>query len=151
MAIGLVIGLLGLQRYHRDVTAISPAQLLREPPAQPVRVLGMIEAGSLKKEEGRLTFLLSGEGEKVSVSYGSDETESVRELKILVIEGKWDSSARVLEARKISLTPNYGFVTAAYLVALVPLGLFLFNMERKVALLYIMIKQEKAYQPEEQL
>jgi cytochrome c-type biogenesis protein CcmE len=151
LAIGLIIGLLGLQRYNRDVTAVSPAQLVREPPAQPVRVLGMVEAGSIQKEEARLTFLLSGEGEKIPVSYVGDETESLRELKILVVEGKWDPSGRVLEARKISLTPNYGFVTAAYLVTLVPLGLFLFNMERKVALLYIMIKEEKAYQPEEQL
>lgn len=151
MAIGLIIGLLGLQRYHREVIAISPAQFFREPPAQPVRVWGMIEAGSIKKEETRLTFLLSGEGERVPVSYRGEDTESVRELKTLVIEGKWDPSTRTLDAQKISLTPNYGFVTAAYLVSLVPLGLFLFHMERKVALLYIMIKQEKAYQPEEQL
>lgn len=151
LTIGLIIGLLGMQRYNREVTAISPDRLLRDPPAQPVRVLGRIEAGSLVKEGTAVTFRLFGENEAIPVSYQGDETESLRELKTLVIEGKWDPSARVLEARKIALIPNYGFVTAAYLVTLIPLGLFLFHMERKVALLYIMIKQEKAYQPEEQL
>jgi cytochrome c-type biogenesis protein CcmE len=151
LAIGVVIGLLGLQRYYRDVNALSPEQLLREQPVQAVRVLGRIEGGSLVKEEAQRKFLLSGESEKVSVSYRGEETESLRELKTLVVEGKWDPSTRILEAQKISITPNYGFITAAYLVSLIPLGLFLFNMERKVALLYIMIKQEKAYQAEEQL
>jgi cytochrome c-type biogenesis protein CcmE len=150
LAIGIAIALLGLQRYDREVTAISPEQLLREQPTQTVRVLGRIEAGSLVKEATEQKFLLSGESEKVPVTYRGEETDSLRELKTLVIEGKWDPSSRTLEAQKLSLTPNYGFVTAAYLVTLVPLGLFLFHMERKVALLYIMIKEEKAYQPEEQ-
>lgn len=150
-AIGMVIGLLGLQRYYRDVNALSPEQLLREQPAQVVRVIGRIEGGSLVKEESQRKFLLSGESEKVPVVYRGEETDSLRELKTLVVVGKWDPSAHLLEAQKISMTPNYGFITAAYLLSLIPLGLFLFNMERKVALLYIMIKQEKAYQPEEQL
>ena len=151
MAIGIFIGLLGMQRYYRDVNALSPEQLLREQPIQTVRVLGRIEAGSLMKEETGMKFLLSGESEKVPVSYRGEETDSLRELKTLVIVGKWDPSAHKFDAQKVSITPNYGFVTAAYLLSLIPLGLFLFHMERKVALLYIMIKQEKAYQPEEQL
>ena len=151
MAIGIFIGLLGMQRYYRDVNALSPEQLLREQPIQTVRVLGRIEAGSLMKEETGMKFLLSGESEKVPVSYRGEETDSLRELKTLVIVGKWDPSAHKFDAQKVSITPNYGFVTAAYLLSVVPLGLFLFHMERKVALLYIMIKQEKVYQPEEQL
>lgn len=151
MALGILIGLLGMQRYYRDVNALSPEQLLKEQPIQTVRVLGRIEAGSLAKEEGGMKFLLSGENEKIPVSYRGEETDSLRELKTLVIGGKWDPSAHRFEAQKISITPNYGFVTAAYLLSLVPLGLFLFHMERKVALLYIMIKQEKVYQPEERL
>ena len=151
LAIAVAIGFLGMQRYYRDVNALSPEQLLREQPARVVRVLGRIEAGSLVKEEAQRKFLLSGESEKVPVVYRGDEADSLRELKTLVVEGRWDPSAHRLEAQKIAITPNYGFITAAYLLSLIPLGLFLFNMERKVALLYIMIKQEKAYQPEEQL
>lgn len=151
LIVGIVIGLLGVRRYNDEVTAISPEAFLSERPAETVRVIGRVEAGSLVKEGSQTTFLLSGKSEKVPVRYIGEDSESLRELKTLVIQGRWNAADRELEAQKISLTPNYGFVAAAYLITLVPLGLFLFHMERKVALLYIMIKQEKPYQPEEQL
>jgi hypothetical protein len=151
--IAAIIGVLGIQRYHRDVTAISPDQLLRDQPAKTVRVLGMVEAASLVKEGegGPIAFQLSGEGAKVSVRYIGQESENLRDLKTLVIGGRWNSTTQIFEADKISLVPNYGFITAAYLASLIPMGLFLFNMERKVAMLYILIKEEKVYQPEEPL
>lgn len=153
LIITAIIGALGIQRYNRDVTAISPDRLLREQPAQAVRVLGMVEAASIVKEGegGPVAFQISGEGAKVSVRYIGEESDNLRDLKTLVIGGKWNSTSQVFEADKISLVPNYGFITAAYLASLIPMGLFLFNMERKVAMLYIQIKEEKVYQPEEPL
>lgn len=153
LAAGILVALLGIQRYHKEVTAISPEELLAEKPDRTVRVIGRVEAGSVSKEapENRIEFQLSGEQARVPVRYAGTEPDNLRELKTLVVEGRLDPSTGALQAEKISLVPNYGFVTAAYLVVLIPLGLFLFSMERKVALLYIMIKQEKVYQAEEQL
>lgn len=153
LIVAAVIGVLGIQRYYRDVTAISPDRLLRDQPAEAVRVLGMVEAASIVKEgeAGPVAFQLSGEGAKVSVRYTGEASENLRDLKTLVVGGKWNSTSQIFEADKISLVPNYGFITAAYLASLIPMGLFLFNMERKVAMLYILIKEEKVYQPEEQL
>jgi cytochrome c-type biogenesis protein CcmE len=153
LMIAAIIGVLGIQRYNRDVTVISPHHLLHDQPTQTVRILGMVEAGSIRKEgEGSsVAFQLSAEGVKLSVRYLGEESENLRDLKTLVVAGKWNSTSQTFEADKIALVPNYGFITAAYLASLIPMGLFLFNMERKVAMLYILIKEEKIYQPEEPL
>lgn len=149
LIIAAIIGVLGIQRYDRDVTAISPDRLLRDQPAQTVRVIGMVEAGSILKEEGAVLFQLSGEGAKIPVRYGGEESENLRDLKTVVIVGTWNPTTKTFDSGKIALVPNYGFVTAAYLISLLPMGFFLFNMERKVAMLYILIKEEKVYQPEQ--
>ncbi len=153
LIIAAIIGVLGIQRYYRDVTAISPDRLLHDQPTQTVRVLGRVEAGSIVKEGegGPVAFQLSGQGATVSVRYLGEASENLRDLKTLVMVGKWNPTTHIFEAEKTSLMPNYGFVTAAYLISLLPMGIFLFNMERKVALLYILIKEEKVYQPEEPL
>ncbi|MFY9269421.1 MAG: cytochrome c maturation protein CcmE [Candidatus Manganitrophaceae bacterium] len=148
----MTVSLFGVRRYDRDVKAISPERLLRARPTEVVRVIGRVEAGTIVKGEGGkpMAFQLSGEGERISVRYRGDDTENLRDLKTLVMIGKWDPTTQIFEGERIGLTPNYGFITAAYLVVLVPLGLFLFGMERKVARLYILIKEEKVYQPEGQ-
>ena len=97
----------------------------------------------------RAAFELAGEKEKVSVRYSGEAPANLRELKTLVVIGRWNSSARQFEAHEISLLPNYGFVTGAYLVGIIPLSLFLFGMERRVELLYNKIKTTKLYEPEE--
>ena len=145
------IGLLGFARYNRDVRTISPKQLLDSPPSASVRILGMVAPGSLERgREGVLTrFELSGEkGANIFVQFAEEDEETLRELKTVVVVGKWDSARNVLNAGKVALVPNYGFITSAYLLSLIPLGFFLFHMERKVAMLYIMIKEEKVYEPE---
>ncbi|WDT77143.1 MAG: cytochrome c maturation protein CcmE [Candidatus Manganitrophus sp.] len=153
LIVAVIIGVLGIQRYNRDVTTISPHHLLHDQPTQTVRILGMVEAGSIRKEGdgGPVAFQLSAEGVKLSVRYLGGESENLRDLKTVVVGGKWNPTMQTLEADKISVVPNYGFITAAYLASLIPMGLFLFNMERKVAMLYIQIKEEKVYQPEEPL
>ncbi|MFQ5543634.1 MAG: cytochrome c maturation protein CcmE [Nitrospiria bacterium] len=144
------IGFLGLSRYNRDVRTISPSQLLSTQPNTSIRLLGMVSPGTLVRGEmGRVTrFDLSGDGEKVAVQLANDDEETLRELKTVVILGKWDETKKVLNADEIALVPNYGFITSAYLFSLLPLAFFLFYMERKVSLLYIAIKEEKVYEPE---
>lgn len=149
LALAALIGALGAQRYYQEVATVSPERLLHNPPQETVRVLGRVEGGSLVKDplgkEAR--FQLSGEKERIAVHYIGDDSDTLRELKTIVVMGEWNGAAAEFTAKKIALIPNYGFITAAYLIALIPMGLFLFNMERKVALLYTRIKQEKVYQP----
>lgn len=112
--------------------------------------MGMIDAGSFIRADGDkpFRFNLSGEREKVAVVFTGKDTDSLRELKTIVAVGRWDSETRVLNATEIALVPNYGFITSAYLFSLAPLAFFLFFMERRVAMLYVMIRQEKVYQAE---
>lgn len=152
LVLGALIGLLGWQRYDREVKTSTPEEVLHQPSDKPLRIQGRIEAGSLAVDPSThaAVFNLAGTGEKIAVRYAGDDLESLRELKVVVLAGKWDPSARRFESRKMALTPNYGFVVSAYLIGLLPMALFLFRMERKVALLYALIKQEKLYQPENQ-
>ncbi|HIE66324.1 MAG: cytochrome c maturation protein CcmE [Nitrospira sp.] len=151
LALGAIIGFFGLVRYQREVSAIPLEKFLGEKPTRAVRVLGMVVGGSLNRgATGEpIQFTLSEEGAQVPVYYKGEDPENLRELKRLVILGRWNPEDQRIEAEAISGVPNYGFVTWAYLVTLIPMTLFLFNMERKVALLYVMIKEEKIYQPEE--
>ncbi len=150
LAAGLILGLLGGQRYDREVSAIFPDQVLNHAD-QFVRVQGKIESGTLRVEPvlHKATFELAGKTERLPVQYTGDELDTLRELKVVVLFGKWNPSSRLFESKKLALTPNYGFITAAYLVGLIPLAFFLFMMERKVTLLYDLIKREKIYQPED--
>jgi cytochrome c-type biogenesis protein CcmE len=115
-----------------------------------VRVQGLVQGGTLTGDvsAGQAAFRLGGDRDAVQVEYNGPSPENLRELKTLVVIGRWDSERRVLLAQDLALLPNYGFVVGAYLVALLPLALFLFLMERRVRLLYAEIKQAKLYEPE---
>jgi cytochrome c-type biogenesis protein CcmE len=151
---GLIITFLGLQHYRLEVETISPEQLLQERHTGTVRVLGTVQAGSLSTSEKDATspyqarFKLSGEKEALSVFYIGTMPDNLRELKSLVVVGQWNPSTEVFDAHDIQILPNYGYVTAAYLIVMIPMGLFLFRMERKVELLYTEIKAAKVYEPE---
>lgn len=146
---GIIIVLLSMWRYYQEVMTIPPEQLLREQPARTVRVQGTVKAGSLMKgKTGGVTFHLIGEKEGIEVRYAGEAPDNVRELSSLVVVGSWDPSTREFTAHQISLRPNYGFVVAAYVISFVPLSLFLFRMERSVALLYNEVKQETVYKEE---
>lgn len=115
--------------------------------------MGMIEAGTFERgsEDQPTRFVLTGDGTKVTVVFsGEDTDESLRELKTIVALGKWDAEKNQFDASALALDPNYGFVTSAYVFSLLPLAFFLFYMERRVSLLYVMIKEEKVYQSETQ-
>ncbi|MBI3594209.1 MAG: cytochrome c maturation protein CcmE [Nitrospirae bacterium] len=147
----IVFSLIAGNRYLKEVAVISPDELEQKSASIPVRVQGRIEPGSLQFESGRqqAIFELSGSQRKIPVLYTGDDLDNLREFKVVVLVGTWDSSTHRFESRKMALTPNYGFITAAYFVGLIPLLFFLFKMERKVVLLYDRIKEEKVYQSEE--
>ncbi|HUK55379.1 MAG TPA: cytochrome c maturation protein CcmE [Nitrospiria bacterium] len=149
LLVGLWIAAVGTQRYNRDVRPLTPDQVLKDHPAESVRMLGMIEAGSLRKDPvtSHRLFFIVGKGQRVPVDYQGSDTDDLRELKTLVVVGRWDNTAQQFVAQDIDLIPNYGFIIAAYLV-MIPLALFLFMMERRVRLLYNEIKQSKQYEPD---
>src|SRR5262249_13371351 len=150
LAIGLlVLAVLGVRHYTNDLKSISPEQVLGLQPAGTVRIQGIVQAGTLAYDPAthRAAFELAGEKEKIPVRYSGEAPENLRELKVLVVVGQWNSAERRFEAHDIEGVPNFGFVTGAYLAGIIPLGLFLFGMERRVELLYNRIKSEKVYQP----
>ena len=150
LAVAVIIAVLAFQNYERTLANVMPEDVWAGHPNGVVRVLGMVRGGTLTGDpaSGRRRFDLAGPREILPVRYEGPPPENLRELKTLVVVGRWDPAARVFQAHDIAPVTNYGFVVGAYLVSLVPLALFLFAMERKVGLLYEEIKQSKLYEPE---
>ncbi len=137
-------------RYNREVAAIPIEALLQNKPDGVVRVLGRVVAGTLKKQEvSEPTFTLSGEGMEISVRYVGKADDNLRESKVLVVAGFFNPEKMEFTAQSMAPIPNVGFIMAAYLLSVIPLILFLFNMERNLVLLSVLIKEERPYQPEE--
>jgi cytochrome c-type biogenesis protein CcmE len=137
--------------YSQHLLTVTPEAVLGGGAgAALVRVQGLVQGGTLTGDvsAGQATFRLGGDRDAVQVEYNGPSPENLRELKTLVVIGRWDPERRVLLAQDLALLPNYGFVVGAYLVALLPLALFIFFMERRVRLLYHEIKQAKLYEPE---
>jgi cytochrome c-type biogenesis protein CcmE len=146
----VVIAVLAVFRYNREVSAIPLEVLLRKKPDGMVRLSGRVVAGTLVRKDIVATFNLSGAGkeEKISVLYIGKPDDNLRELKELVVVGFFDPDKMEFTAQRILPIPNMGFVVSAYLLSIIPLIFFLFNMERNLILLSILIKEEKPYQPE---
>jgi hypothetical protein len=138
------------RHYERNVASLTPEEVLTERPDHVVRMTGLVRGGTLRGNPavGRARFELAGQRETLSVRYAGPSQENLRELKTLVVVGRWDPAARIFRAHDIATVSNYGFVLGAYLVGLVPLACFLFAMERKVGLLYKEIKESKLYEPD---
>jgi cytochrome c-type biogenesis protein CcmE len=152
---GLVITSIAAGRYAAEVRPITPEELPQGAASDRVRVIGMVQPGSLvvasqaPSETGmEATFELAGLREHLPVHYLGPADDNLRELKTVVVVGRLDNTSRRIESDRLDLVPNYGFVTAAYLIALLPLALFLFLMERRVAVLYTVTKATTAYKPE---
>jgi cytochrome c-type biogenesis protein CcmE len=140
-----------LRYYNGNLLTVTPEAVLSGGAERTlVRVQGLVQGGTLtgNVSAGQAGFRLIGDRDAVQVEYNGPSPENLRELKTLVVIGRWDPEQRVLLAQDLALLPNYGFVVGAYLVALLPLALFLFLMERRVRLLYAEIKQAKLYEPE---
>ena len=145
-----VIAFLGFQRYQKDVACLTPDQILQNPSPNKVRVVGIIQGGSLTREDesNRAFFLLQGEEKTLPVRYQGHDTDTLRDIKIIVVTGHLNSGTAEFDGEAISLIPNYGFVAAAYLLGILPTLFFLFLMERKLRLLYTEVKEAKLYEPE---
>lgn len=138
------------KNYEENLATMTPEQILANSPAEEIRVKGLVRGGTLKGvlEEGRASFDLAGEKQAVLAQYKGPPPENLRELKTVILVGKWDSINRNFQARAIAVVTNYGFVMGAYAVGMIPLALFLFFMGRRVTILYDEIKQSTLYQSE---
>lgn len=147
VVVGLSLAILTLRHYESAIKPLAPDALFHAPPRQSARVIGIVEAGSL---EGA-SFVLLGRTARLAVRYTGPAHHALRELKTLTVEGRLDPVSRTFHAHRIFPPPHYGFIAAAYLLTLVPLGLFLFMMEQRLAMLYNEIKHTKAYEWEDEI
>ena len=147
----LLLGFLTYQHYQQHLSTISVGTLLGSPPVtQPVRIQGMVKSGTLKGdvEQGQATFEFVDGTSSLDVVYQGPPLENIRELKTLVLIGRWDSQAQVFRAQDTALINNFGFVAAAYLISVLALGWMVFAMSQRVMVLFKEIKESKLYEPE---
>ena len=147
----LLLAAMTYQHYQQDLSTLSVEILLRSQPAsQPIRIQGMVKSGTLSGdvEQGEATFELVNEGTSLAVDYQGPPLENIRELKTLVLIGRWEPETKVFRAQDTALINNFGFVAAAYLVSVIPLFWVIFAMSQRVMVLFKEIKEEKLYEPE---
>ena len=134
--------------HYRDTLAsLAPREVMNEAPTGTIRVAGMVQRGTLtgRVEAGEAAFTLTGQDASLPVHYHGPPPDNLREFKRLVVIGTWNASERVFRARDIGIVPNFGFVTGAYAVGLLPLAIFLFAMSRRVNRLYEDMKTSTLY------
>ena len=149
LIVAVVLIVLTYNHYRDNLASLAPQQVKQESPTGDVRVLGMVQGGTLETlGAGEATFTLLGKQATLPVHYQGPPPDNLRELKILVLIGTWNAATQVFEARDIGIVPNYGFIAGAYLLGLLPLALFLFAMTRRVHFLYDEIKTSKLYEEE---
>jgi len=147
----LLLAILTYQHYQQHLSTLSVGTLLSSPPtAQPVRIQGMVKSGTLKGEveQGRATFEFIDGSAGLTVEYQGPPLENIRELKTLVLIGRWDNQAQIFRAQDTALINNFGFVAAAYLISVLALGWMVFAMSQRVMVLFKEIKESKLYEPE---
>jgi len=147
----LLLVILTFQHYQEHLSTMSLGTLLENPPAtKPVRIQGMVKSGTLQGEveQGRATFEFVDGPSSLSVVYQGPPLENMRELKTLVLIGRWDSQAKIFRAQETALINNFGFVAAAYLISVMALGWMVFAMSQRVMVLFTEIKESKLYEPE---
>jgi hypothetical protein len=99
-------------------------------------------------EQGQVTFEFVDGTSSLAVVYEGPPLENIRELKTLVLIGRWDSQAQVFRAQDTALINNFGFVAAAYLISVLAMGWMVFAMSQRVMVLFKEIKESKLYEPE---
>ena len=149
LIVAIVLIVLTYNHYRDNLASLVPQQVKQESSTGNVRVLGMVQGGTLEtRGAGEATFALLGESASLPVHYEGPPPDNLRELKILVLIGTWNTDTQVFEARDIGIVPNYGFIAGAYFLGLLPLALLLFAMNRRVNFLYEEIKASKLYEEE---
>ena len=149
--VAFILAILTSKHFEQNLASVSPKAVVTGSQTQSsLRVQGMVKSGSLtgKPEEGHAEFELLGESESLKVQYQGPPPENLRELKTLILIGRWDAEAGLFRAHETALVTNYGFVASAYIIALISLVVFVFLMSRKVSFLYQEIKESKLYEPE---
>ncbi|GJL67185.1 MAG: hypothetical protein NPIRA05_21560 [Nitrospirales bacterium] len=147
----IILAVLATQNYHDHLASVSPESVITGHHSQSmVRVQGMVGSGSLtgSPEEGHAEFELLGETKSLKVQYQGPPPENLRELKTLILIGRWDPEIQVFRAQETALVTNYGFVASAYIIAFLVLAASMFAMTRKVTLLFQEIKDSKLYEAE---
>ena len=150
LIVAVLISILTYNHYQQNLATWTPSQVQIQQPPEEIRALGRVQGGTLKGNisDGDATFRLIENEIAIPVHYRGLTPDNLRELKTLILLGKWNPSDNVFEARDIGLVTNYGFVISAYLIGLIPLAIFLFAMSRRVRFLYEEIKTSKLYQEE---
>jgi cytochrome c-type biogenesis protein CcmE len=147
----ILLAMMTYHQYQRDLSTISLATLLNSPgTSETVRIQGMVKSGTLSGavDQGQATFELIDGSTTLSVEYAGLPLENIRELKTMVLIGHLDPETKTFKAKDTALINNFGFVTAAYLIAVISLGWFIFAMSQRVMVLFKEIKEEKLYEPE---
>ncbi|WP_342349809.1 cytochrome c maturation protein CcmE [uncultured Nitrospira sp.] len=147
----LLLAILTFQHYQQDLSTLPLGTLLSSPPVtQPVRIQGMVKSGTLQGdvEHGQATFEFVDGAASLTVDYQGPPLENIRELKTMVLIGRWDNQAQVFKAQDTALINNFGFVAAAYLISVLALGWMVFAMSQRVMVLFKEIKESKLYEPE---
>lgn len=147
----LLLAILTYQHYQYHLSTVPVRTLLANPTGtQPVRVQGMVKSGTLKgdMEQGQASFELEDDSASIVVEYQGPPLENIRELKTLVLIGRWNTQAQIFKAQDTALIHNFGFVAAAYLISVMVLGGVVFAMNQRVMVLFREIKESKLYEPE---
>lgn len=150
--IAVILAVLTSQHYQANLASVTPEWVRKShmDVSPSLRVEGMVKSGTLSGnlQEGQVKFELIGSSDSIPVQYEGPPLENIRELKTLIVVGRWDPHNQVFHAHQTTLVTNFGFVISAYLVTVLPLAFLLFTMSRRVALLYQEIKRSKLYEPE---
>jgi cytochrome c-type biogenesis protein CcmE len=148
----LLLAILTYQHYQEHLSTLPVSTLLSSPPdTQPVRIQGMVKSGTLQGEveQGQATFEFVDGPASLFVEYQGPPLENIRELKTMVLIGRWDGKAQIFRAQDTALINNFGFVVAAYLISILVVGWMVFAMSQRVMVLFREIKELKLYEPEE--
>ena len=147
----ILLAMMTFQQYQRDLSTISLATVLNSTAtSETVRIQGMVKSGTLSGtiDQGQATFELIDGSTTVLVEYARPPLENIRELKTMVLIGHLDPETKIFKAKDTALINNFGFVAAAYLIAVLSLGWAIFAMSQRVMVLFKEIKDEKLYEPE---
>ena len=147
----ILLAVITFQQYQRDLSTITLATVLNSTAtSEPVRIQGMVKSGTLSGavDQGQATFELVDGSTTLPVEYAGPPLENIRELKTMVLIGHMDHQTKIFKAKDTALINNFGFVAAAYLIAVITLGWVIFAMTQRVMVLFKEIKKEKLYEPE---
>ena len=122
---------LAFQRYQNEVASVTPTEFGAMAASQPLRVLGRVQAGSLKIAAGGASFILESEGAQVNVLYQGPDLDTLRELKTILAHGKKQADGS-LNADVVSIAPNYAFIAGAFGSAAMILLLFALLVETRL-------------------